>query len=85
MYYARCNHSNILQLADIIIGATRHWIETELEEREYSIGKELAELFFPKFYKYQGKILGYGINVASNNENLKSELENIINKNLNNR
>lgn len=82
LYYARCNHSNILQLADIILGATRHWIETELENREYSIGKELAEMFFPKFYSYQGKILGYGINVASNNDNLKEELSRIIQKNM---
>lgn len=80
LYYARCNHSNILQLADIILGATRHWVETELESRPYSIGKELAQMFMPKFYRYQSKILGYGINVASNNDQLKDELSEIINK-----
>jgi len=82
LYYARCNHSNMLQLADIIMGSTRDWMETELQKRDYSIGKELTSLFFPKSYGYPKKVLGYGINVSSNNQTFKNFLREIINKNV---
>ncbi|NOZ47881.1 MAG: DUF3800 domain-containing protein [Chlorobi bacterium] len=82
LYYAKCNHSNLLQLTDIILGSTRDWIETELQKREYSIGMELSRLFLPKFYGYPRKILGYGINVSSGNKELKEQLNGIINKNV---
>lgn len=82
LYYARCHHSNMLQLADIIMGSTRDWMETELQKREYSIGKELTALFFPKLYGYPNKVLGYGLNVSSNNQTFKSFLREIINKNV---
>lgn len=80
LYYARCNHSNLLQFSDIILGATRDWIETELQNREYSIGKELAEIFLSKFSGYPKEIIGYGINIASNNHNFKKELQEIMKK-----
>jgi len=82
LYFARCNHSNLLQLTDIILGATRDWIETELQEREYSIGKELSKLFLPKFYGYPSNILGRGINISANNSTLKNQLKKIIDKNV---
>jgi uncharacterized protein DUF3800 len=82
LYYARCHHSNLLQLADIIMGATRDWMETELQGREYSIGKELTQSFFSKFYGYPGKILGRGINVSSKNASFKKFLLGAINKNI---
>ncbi len=82
LYYARCNHSNLLQLTDIILGSTRDWIETELQHRDYSIGKELTQLFFHKFYGYPSRILGYGINVSSGNAELKQQLNEMIIKNV---
>lgn len=82
LYYARCHHSNMLQLADIIMGATRDWMETELQKRDYSIGKELTTLFFPKLYGYPKNVLGYGINVSSNNADFKTFLKEAINKNV---
>jgi hypothetical protein len=82
LYYARCHHSNMLQLADIIMGSTRDWMETELQKRDYSIGKELTSLFFPKLYGYPKKVLGYGINVSSTNSDFKSFLREAINKNV---
>lgn len=82
LHYARCNHSNMLQLTDIILGSTRDWIETELQDREYSIGMELAKLFLPKFYGYPKKLLGFGINVSSRNKTFKSQLKTIIKSNV---
>lgn len=82
LYFARCNHSNLLQLTDIVLGATRDWIETEFQGRDYSIGKELTELFMPKFYGYPKNILGYGINVSSGNSELKRQLRKLINENV---
>ena len=55
----------MLQFADIILGSTRDWIETNLEKREYSLGKELTELFIPKFYGYPN-IFKHGINLSTN-------------------
>lgn len=82
LYFARCNHSNLLQFADIILGSTRDWIETELQGRDTSIGKELSKLLLQKFYGYPRKILGYGINVSSNNADLKGQLREMIKKNV---
>ncbi len=82
LYYARCNHSNMLQLADIILGATRDWIETELQGRNFSIGMDLAKLFLPKFYGYPNNVVGRGINISKNNGTLKTKISEIIDKNL---
>lgn len=82
LYFARCNHSNLLQFADIILGSTRDWIETELQRRDTSIGKELTQLLLQKFYGYPSKILGYGINISSNNTELKGQLKEMIKKNV---
>ncbi len=81
LFYARCNHSNLLQLTDIILGATRDWLETELQGRDYSIGKELSQLFISKFYNYPD-ILNYGINISANNASFKKEVKLIIDKSL---
>jgi hypothetical protein len=78
LYFARCNHSNMLQLADIIIGSSRDWMETELQKRDSSVGKKLTSLFFPKLYGYPNNILGLGINVSSRNENLRTFLKETI-------
>lgn len=82
LYYARCNHSNMIQLADIILGSVRDWMETELQNREYSIGKELTKIFFPKFYGYPKQVDGYGINVSTNNVNFRRFLKEIVKKNV---
>ena len=71
----------MLQLADIMLGATRHWIETELQNREYSIGSELAKLILPKFYSHKGSILRAGISVSTNNTQLMEDLEGILDRN----
>lgn len=77
MYYARCNHSNMLQFADIILGATRDWMETELQGRSTSIGKELFKVFRPKFYNYPN-ILGCGINISSKNGGFKKSVKEML-------
>lgn len=82
LYYARCHHSNMLQLADIIMGSTRDWMETELQRRDYSVGKELTTLFSPKLYGYPKRVLGYGINISSRNREFKEFLKNTVAKNV---
>lgn len=80
LYYARCNHSNMLQFADIILGSTRDWIETNLEKRDYSLGKELTELFIPKFYGYPN-IYKHGINLSTNcSPNFRLKISKLITK-----
>ncbi|WP_026981043.1 DUF3800 domain-containing protein [Flavobacterium suncheonense] len=80
LYYARCHHSNLLQLSDIIIGSTRDWASCLIQNRDYSIGKELTELFMHKFHGYPNNILGQGINVSSNSPKFKQKLSEILKK-----
>lgn len=80
LYYARCNHSNLLQLSDIVIGSTRDWATCLIQNREYSIGKELTELFLHNFHGYPNNILGKGINVSSNSPKFKEKLKEILKK-----
>lgn len=77
--FASMNHSNMLQFADLIIGAARDFLTTHFDEREYSIGKELTEIILPKFRGFPNNI-NYGISVSSNNQELKKRIMALISK-----
>src|SRR5690606_29478202 len=77
--FASMNHSNMLQFADLIIGASRDFLTTHFDEREYSIGKELTEILLPKFRGFP-KNITYGISVSSNNRELKERIKSLLAK-----
>jgi hypothetical protein len=71
--FASMNHSNMLQFADLIIGASRDFLTAHFDEREYSIGKELTEIILPKFRGFPNN-LKYGISISSHNTELKARI-----------
>ncbi len=77
--FASMNHSNMLQFSDLVIGASRDFLSTHIEEREYSIGKELVEVIFPKFRGFPSN-MNYGISISSNNNELKKKIDEITKK-----
>ena len=75
-FYARCNHSPLLQLADIIVGATREHIEAVIQERTECLGSEVVAIIRKKFRcSYTGRIPGYGVVVSGGNLQLKSHVD----------
>lgn len=77
LYYARCNHSHLLQLSDIVLGATKEWIQNGLKERDYSHAKDLVTLFLNKFYGYP-VVMQRGLNVSSKNLKLREEINKLF-------
>lgn len=77
LYYARCNHSNMLQLTDIIMGATRDWMEKGLQKLTPSVGQGLSKQFFHKFYHYP-QVWKHGINISSKNGMLNLQISTLI-------
>ncbi len=75
-FYARCNHSPLLQLADIIIGATREHIESVMQERASCLGSEVVGIFKKKFRTdSMGRITGYGVVPSGGNHRLKAHVQ----------
>ncbi len=77
--FASMNHSNMLQFSDLIIGASKDFLSAHLEEREYSIGKNLVEVIFQKFRGFSNNI-NHGISISSNNNELKNRVFEITKK-----
>ena len=80
VYFTKCTHSTLLQFTDLIIGAFRDFIETHIQKRDYSLGKELTELVLPKFDGFPSNIKGRGVNVSSQNRIFKDQMNEILKK-----
>lgn len=79
LLFAQMNHNPLLQFADILIGALKDTIEMKLQNRDNCLGKECIDLVKNKFRSSKnGKIVGYGIAVASGNQELRKQIEEII-------
>lgn len=77
LYYARCNHSNMLQFADIVVGSLRDFIETRIQGLRDSIGEDLSKTIVSKYYGYPN-LLGYGINLQSRDTDMKNTIAPLI-------
>lgn len=75
--FASMNHSNMLQFADLIIGAMRDFLSCGLAGREYAVGKELTELIVNKFHGFPDKV-SYGLSISSGNQELKARINSIM-------
>ena len=73
LLFANMNHSNCLQFADLVVGASKEFLECILHKGD-SNGNELAKILLPKFRGYPDKIFGRGISVSSNNRSFKLDL-----------
>ncbi len=72
IHYTRMKHSTMLQVADLIVGATREFIDHALDSEKAKHGSKLLRLIAPKFRGYPTNVMGRGIVVS--NSDLKSKI-----------
>jgi hypothetical protein len=74
--YTNMLHSTILQFSDLIVGASREFIEYAIGKRIEGDGKgiECAKLFLSKFRGYPNNVLSKGLNVSTNNTGLRNTI-----------
>ncbi len=77
--FASMNHSNMLQFADLLIGAMRDFLSCSLEDRDYAIGKELTEIVLKKVRGFPNKMT-HGLSISSGNHDLKKKIIEILRK-----
>lgn len=76
--FTKMTHSNSLQFADMIMGAFKGFCETYFHGKDSSLGKELTEIVLNKFNGYPDSIMGIGINVPRQNQDLKFSIQKIF-------
>jgi hypothetical protein len=62
--FSLCKESAMLQFTDLIVGATKDYLDTVIKGREYSFGYECANLFLHRFRGYPNNILSYGLHLT---------------------
>lgn len=72
------NHSTLLQFADLVVGATREFVECALGKKEHGFGVDMLRLVCHCFRGYPDHIVGRGISVASNSPIFRSDIEKAV-------
>lgn len=78
LHFTRTNHSPMMQLADLVIGATRDHIECQIQGRDSSVGTEAVELFYNHFRNKNGQVPQYGVITSTGNHRLKKSIARIF-------
>ncbi|WP_277680213.1 DUF3800 domain-containing protein [Gracilibacillus dipsosauri] len=78
--FTKMSHSNSLQFADMIMGSFKGFCESQMQNIEHSLGKDLTEIIIDRYDRHKGKIHGIGVNVPSNNPDLKDKMREILSK-----
>lgn len=68
IFYTRTPHSTIMQLSDMIIGATKEFIDCSLNGKKVGQGTKLLENVACKFRGYPDNVIGRGISINSQAE-----------------
>lgn len=76
--YANMYHSTLLQVADLVVGATREVIECCLGKKESGQGVDCTRIVRDKFRGAPDQIFGYGISVSSGNRNFSNSVRNSL-------
>jgi len=80
--YANMYHSTLLQFADLVVGATREFIECSIGKKDDGFGKEVCKIIAPRFRGYKGNVFGRGISVASGEKDFRLKIRDYINQEL---
>jgi hypothetical protein len=81
LYFAKSTHSNILQFADLIIGAAKDFILKIILGTKNSLGYDLTKKILSKYHGYPKKIIEHGMNFAPKNSNydkIREEIKTIL-------
>jgi hypothetical protein len=76
--YSSMRHSTLLQLADLIVGATREFVECAIGKKDDPFGLQLLRVLQGHFRGAPDKIFGRGINIASGNAGLRTSVRDAI-------
>ncbi len=69
--FTTMHNSTLLQFADLVLGATREFVECAIGKRKPgSLGFDLIKSVRHRFYGYPKRVFGRGLSVASGNETL---------------
>ena len=78
LHFTRSNHSPMMQLADLILGATRDHIECKMQGRDSSVGSEAVEIFYDHYRNLNGVIPRYGVIPSTSSESLGKSITEIF-------
>lgn len=70
--YSRMPHNTLLQLADLVVGATREFIHHSISEERKGHGVDLLKRLCHKFRGYPDHVVGRGIVINSRAQNIRS-------------
>jgi hypothetical protein len=71
-----------LQFADLVLGASREFIECSIGKKETGFGTDLTKIIAKRYRGYKGNIYGRGISVASGDLAFKAKIRAYINSEL---
>jgi len=79
-YFTSMNECSLLQISDLIVGATREMVELSLNKRDDSFGFSLLKKLKDKFYGAPNNIIGRGISISPTKGEFFDKVSNIISK-----
>jgi hypothetical protein len=68
--FTNMHHSTLLQVADLVVGATREFLECCLEKKQGGQGLDCLQLIRERFRGAPGEIVGRGLIIPSGNAKL---------------
>lgn len=78
LHYTRANHSPLMQLADLVLGAVRDDIECKIQGRGSSVGSECVDIFYEHFRHNKGVVPRYGVTASTGSRTLADHIEEIF-------
>ena len=84
VYFTNMHHSTMLQIADLLVGATREFIECCLGKKETGQGLDCMQIVRKSFRGAPNDILGRGLIIPSGNQSFLSCIRDGIETKLNN-
>lgn len=77
--YTNMHHSTLLQFSDLIVGATREFVECALGKKPTGFGVDMLRLVVEHFRGYKSQIYGRGISISSKDRSFHRAIKNGIN------
>lgn len=84
LHFTRANHSPLMQLADLVLGATRDHIECRIQGRDSSVGSEAVEIFYDHYRNLNGNVPRYGVIASTSSKSLTAQINSIFSRRVNN-
>lgn len=73
-----------MQLADLVLGATRDHIECRMQGRTSSVGSEAVDIFYDHYRNLDGNVPRYGVIASTSSKNLVTQINKIFSRKVNN-